>query len=182
MIDLAKFDKTSFSDAERRGVLDDLVSGNYVGALSLLIAGSNYWFGENFQITNGNPPMWRVRIGDYNGAWQVHGYWIFRPAIYQCWQAYNYGSPFRYWNEDGTQHEPNDRPQDWEIFRFEWANQGAGTVRIRQGRSGNYVGLTDNQFNLDAGQFVDKAAVFQCAFGPGLFGPGASKFLQEVSK
>jgi|SRR5277367_6373023 len=177
-VDVSKFDRfVALTDVQRVASVNDLVAGNYVGGLSLLIDGSNYWFGEDFKITNGNPPMWRVRIGDYNGAWQVHGYWIFRPRIFQCWQAYNYGSPFRYWNEDGQMQEGINNPEDWEIFRFEFANPSQGTVRVRQGRSNSYVGLTGDTFNLDAGQFVDKAVVFRCAFGPGIFGPGAAEAL-----
>jgi hypothetical protein len=181
-VDLSKFDAMPFSDAERVSAVDQLVAGNYVGGLSLLIAGSNYWFGENFQLTNSNPPRWRMRIGNYNGSWQVHGYWIFRPTIWQCWQAYNYGSPFRYWNADGTQHEPNDLPQDWELFKFELANASQGTVRIRQARSGSYVGMNGDTFNLDAGQFVTKAAVFQCAFWRASFGLGASTAMKDDLK
>jgi hypothetical protein len=137
-----------------------LVSGQYVGGLTIFQAAGEYGVGLDFSLT-ANPPMWRMRTGVYNGAWHVDGYWIYHPTRNMCWQADNYMGPLRYWNEDGQA----NTPEDWEIFKFEWADETHNILRIKQGRSGAYVGLGGNLYNCTVGEaFPSQAAQFIVQF------------------
>ncbi len=117
-----------------------------------LSVGENEFVSEVFQITN-NKILWRPDRGSYNG---LHGYWIFKPSIRQCWQAVlNAGSYLRFWNADG---QASGNPEDWELFTFEAADAGANQVVIRQ-IYGQYVNFVGGVFKSNA-PTKGQAAVF----------------------
>jgi len=80
----------------------------------------------------GPPPIWRMQpvqnltAGGHAG---LHGYWIFFPNVNQCWQALNANGPLRIWNENGKANPP--LPQDWELFQFDFVDDKAQQVRIK---------------------------------------------------
>jgi hypothetical protein len=120
-----------------------------------LSVAQNEYLSETFQLTN-NKTHWRPDRGSYNG---LHGYWIFRPSVRQCWQAVlNAGSYLRYWNTDG---QAQGNPEDWELFIFEKADGGIDQVVIRN-IYGGYVNFVGGFFRCNAPTKA-QAAVFTVA-------------------
>jgi len=100
--------------------LSQLVQGTYFRA-ARLTDGAGQYLDYNLRFSS-TPTSWSLQQGIYN---QYPGYWIFRTDVNQCWQAQNTNGPLVYWNKDGLAHWP---PQDWELFRFEFADTGQYVV------------------------------------------------------
>lgn len=141
---------------------DLLINGQYNGGLQIFSSVGNTGPALDF-FDRPNPPILRCRQGQYNGAWYANGYWLFHPTLVRCWQAQNYMGPLKWWNEDGLANPAI--PEDWELFKFEWADPNHGVLRIKQGRSSAYVGRGGDLYNCSIGEaYPQSAATFLVAF------------------
>src|ERR1051326_5410309 len=86
---------------------------NGIPTISLSV-GPHEFLGNSFQISP-HMTLWRPDRGSYNG---LQGYWIFRPDVRMCWQAYNTRGPLYYCSNAG---QARGNPDDWELFVFEAA-------------------------------------------------------------
>lgn len=112
------------------------------------------YFDHDFRLSPANviknAPAWVPQRGQYN---ELHGYWIFLPNANKCWQAVNTNGPLQYWNQDGL---ARGKPQDWELFVFEDANNGKVRIKNIYGR---YINFNGGSFECTAD--LAGAAVFE---------------------
>lgn len=159
-----------------------LLMGQYANDLQLLQQEGGLYMGDNFQLSS-TPMTWTLRLGRYPGRYNdhnvdLHGYWIYKKNVNQCWQAVNYGGgPLAFWNADGR---ARGNPEDWELFTFEKVDQNSDaqhTVRISNSAytthmtwmtghvpntSPCYVNLVGNTFQCS--DIQQNGAVFIVAF------------------
>jgi hypothetical protein len=158
---------------------DTLIQGQYTGNLKLKEQNVKKYFGPNFNLTD-TPTTWSLQLGRYAGRYHdhavdLHGYWIFKQGVNQCWQAVERGGgPLQFWNADG---HAAGAPEDWELFTIYEVSKPNGTVSIYNtsympyitdttGHVPNnpqcYVGLTGAAF--DCSETSANAAVFHVEF------------------
>lgn len=119
--------------------LDSLVNGAYFQGIRLTVGAGLYlvWDSSRKVFALGPSSSWMLTQGYYNN---YRAYWIWNPSDQEDYKTYkegrcwtnpggpNSGGVLSFWDQDGTAQYP---PQDYELFHFEYADQEAGFVRIR---------------------------------------------------
>lgn len=132
--------------------IERLVAGQYFGAYRLGYGAGQYLnntFGLSSisQDTSLQSFTWINEAGSYP-SYNLHGYWIFRTNIHQCWQAVNANGPLVLWNKDG---KAKGNPEDWELFVYEFADSEHSSVFVKN-IWGRYVRYASPHFVCDSNQ------------------------------